>query len=188
MKIYTKTGDLGETSLSGGTRVPKSDPRLEAYGTVDELNSFLGLVRSAVTDPVERDRLIRIQNRVFVVSSNLATDNPDRLRQLPFLKDEDISDLEAAMDRMSERIPELTHFILPAGNEAVAWCHVARTVCRRAERRMVALAETAPVEPRLIRFINRLSDYLFILARSTAWESGCGETHWTGDFRDHEPS
>jgi cob(I)alamin adenosyltransferase len=135
---------------------------------------------------VEQSRLTAIQNRVFVVSSNLAADSEALLKKLPQILEEDITDLEKAMDMMLDRIPGLTHFILPAGNAAVASCHIARTVCRRAERRMVALSAQAPVDPVLIRFINRLSDYLFVLARKTCYDLGSEEVIWSADFRKSE--
>jgi cob(I)alamin adenosyltransferase len=186
MRVYTRTGDKGETSLAGGTRVPKDHCRLEAYGTVDELNSHLGLLQSVVPDPEEKRRLTRIQNRVFVVTSNLAVDQDDLLAKLPHIAEEDITDLEMAMDRILDAIPPLNNFILPAGHTYVAWCHVARTVCRRAERRMITLSREADIDPSLIRFINRLSDYLFVLARKTAYDMGVGEVIWTADFRSRE--
>ncbi|MFA5817064.1 MAG: cob(I)yrinic acid a,c-diamide adenosyltransferase [Bacteroidales bacterium] len=186
MRVYTRTGDKGETSLAGGTRVLKDHPRLEAYGTVDELNSHLGLIQSTIPDSGEKIRLTRIQNRVFVVSSNLAMDNEELLKKLPRILEEDISDLEKAMDMLLDQIPPLTNFILPAGHPSIASCHIARTVCRRAERRMVTLSRDAAVEPILIRYINRLSDYLFVLARKTAYDLGVGEIIWTSDFRSRE--
>jgi len=186
MRVYTRTGDKGETSLASGTRVQKDHPRLEAYGTVDELNSHLGLIQTAITDSVEKIRLTRIQNRVFVVTANLAVDNEEMLKNLPHILDEDIIDLEKAMDMLLDQIPPLTHFILPAGHPSVAACHIARTVCRRAERRMITLAHETAVEPILIKYINRLSDYLFVLARKTAYDLGVGEVIWTSDFRSRE--
>ncbi|TSA39102.1 MAG: cob(I)yrinic acid a,c-diamide adenosyltransferase [Porphyromonadaceae bacterium] len=183
MRVYTRTGDKGETSLAGGTRVLKDHPRLEAYGTVDELNSHLGLIQATILDSGERTRLTRIQNRVFVVSSNLAADNPELLKNLPLILEEDITDLEMAMDMLLDQIPPLTNFILPAGHPSIASCHIARTVCRRAERRMVTLSREASVDPILIRYINRLSDYLFVLARKTAYDLGVGEIIWTSDFK-----
>jgi cob(I)alamin adenosyltransferase len=186
MRVYTRTGDKGETSLSGGTRVQKDHPRLEAYGTVDELNSHLGMVQSVLTDDGEKARLIRIQNRVFVVTSNLAADSAELLARLPHILEEDITDLEKAMDFLLDQIPPLTNFILPAGHHSVAACHIARTVCRRAERRMITLARESEVDPILIRYINRLSDYLFVLARKTGWDAGVAEVIWTADFRSRE--
>lgn len=164
----------------------KDHPRLEAYGTVDELNSHLGMVQSLIPDPGEKERLTRIQNRVFVVTSNLAVDNEDLLNKLPGIQEEDITDLEKAMDMLLDQIPPLNNFILPAGHSTVAACHIARTVCRRAERRMVTLAHESAVNPILIRYINRLSDYLFVLARKTSYDLGAGEVIWTKEFRSRE--
>jgi len=186
MRVYTRTGDKGETSLSGGTRVQKDHPRLEAYGTVDELNSHLGLVEAVIPDSGEKLRIRRIQNRIFIVTSNLAVDNAELIKKLPGILEEDIIDLERAMDLILDQIPPLTNFILPAGHAAVATCHIARTVCRRAERRMVTLSKGVSVDPILIRYINRLSDYLFVLARKTAYDLGVGEIIWTTDFRTRE--
>lgn len=186
MRVYTRTGDTGETSLAGGTRVRKDHPRLEAYGTVDELNSHLGLIQSSIPDAGEKLRLTRIQNRVFVVSSNLAADKGELLKNLPQLLEEDITDLEKAMDLLLDQLPPLNNFILPAGHPVVASCHIARTVCRRAERMMVGLTGDTPVDPILIRYINRLSDYLFVLARKTACDFKVPEVLWTVDFRTTE--
>ena len=186
MRVYTKTGDSGETSLASGSRVKKDHPRLEAYGTIDELNSFLGLVESSQVDEAEKLRIRAIQNRVFVISSTLAVDDPVFLEQLPTILEEDIVDLEKAMDRMLDQIPPLRNFILPGGNAAVSYCHVARTVCRRAERLMVGLPADVQVDPLLIKYINRLSDYLFVLARKTAYDTGVGEVIWTPGFREEE--
>jgi len=186
MKIYTRTGDKGETSLSSGTRVGKDHPRLEAYGSVDELNAHLGLIRSMITDPVEQKRITAIQKRVFVVSSSLALDESSLAERLPKILDEDIIDLELAIDRMMGQMPPLRNFVLPAGHVAVAQCHVARTVCRRAERAIIRLSRQIPVDLMLIRYVNRLSDYLFVLARKCAFDLGVGESVWTADFRDAE--
>lgn len=186
MRVYTRTGDTGETSLAGGKRVQKDHPRLEAYGTVDELNSQLGLIQAVIPDEGERKRLTRIQNRVFIVSSNLAADHAELLEKVPHILEEDIVDLEKAMDLLLDQIPPLSNFILPAGHPTIASCHIARTVCRRAERRMVALARESAVDPILIRYINRLSDYLFVVARKTAYDLGVVEVIWTSDFRSSE--
>jgi cob(I)alamin adenosyltransferase len=153
---------------------------------VDELNSHLGIVQATITDAGEKVRLTRIQNRVFVVSSNLAVDKPELAAKLPQITDADITELEQAMDMLLDQMPALNHFILPAGDQTVAFCHVARTVCRRAERRMITLAGKSHVEPILIRYINRLSDYLFVLARKAAHDLGIAEVTWTSDFRSKE--
>lgn len=186
MKIYTRTGDLGETSLASGTRVPKDHPRLEAYGTVDELNSYLGLIQSMIPDTTEKLRITRIQKRIFVVCACLSIDNIDMLRNLPGIVEEDVTELEQAMDQIINQLPIHRNFILPAGNPVVAHCHIARTICRRAERRMVTLSREVFVDAMQIKFINRLSDYLFVLARKSAMDLGVTETEWTSDFRNYE--
>ncbi len=176
-RIYTKTGDEGETSLFGGRRLPKSHIRIDAYGTVDELNSYLGLVRDYSEEDTTRAVIKGIQGRLFTIGSNLASD-PDKKMEVPDIKPEDISLLEEEMDRMDESLPELKNFILPGGHPAVSYCHVARCVCRRAERLVVALAQQEKVEPVIIQYLNRLSDYLFILARQIAHLRGVEEVHW----------
>lgn len=186
MRVYTRTGDTGETSLASGTRISKDHPRLEAYGTIDELNAHIGVIQADIPDPLEKKRLTGIQNRVFVVSSFLAVDDPLFLERLPRLNESDITDLEGAMDRMLDEMPPLKNFILPAGHALVAHCHVARTVCRRAERLMIRLHHEIDIDPILIKYINRLSDYLFVLARKCAYDLGVGETIWRPDFRDLE--
>lgn len=163
-KIYTKTGDGGETSLFGGKRLPKFHLRIESYGTVDELNSHLGFIRDQLTDEVLRAQLIEVQNRLFTIGSNLASD-PSKEMSTPDLKETDIELLEQWMDEMDEKLPALKNFILPGGHVAVSSCHVARCVCRRAERLVVALATEESVDSILIKYLNRLSDYLFILSR-----------------------
>jgi len=166
MKIYTRTGDDGTTGLVGGTRVKKYNIRLESYGTIDELNSYVGYIRSLQTDAPVDKVLETIQNKLFVIGANLATEESIDLikKQLP-CKKADIELLEHEMDRMNERLPELRNFILPGGSQVSCVCHVARTVCRRAERSIVELAENHVVDANLIKFINRLSDYLFVLSR-----------------------
>ncbi|HNX54947.1 MAG TPA: cob(I)yrinic acid a,c-diamide adenosyltransferase [Prolixibacteraceae bacterium] len=166
MKIYTKTGDDGTTGLVGGTRVKKYNIRLESYGTIDELNSYVGYIRSLQTDSAVDKVLEIIQNKLFVIGANLATeDSIDMIKkQLP-CKAADIELLEQEMDRMNESLPELRAFILPGGSQASCVCHVARTVCRRAERNIVELAENHNVDSNLIKYVNRLSDYLFVLSR-----------------------
>ncbi|MFA6351285.1 MAG: cob(I)yrinic acid a,c-diamide adenosyltransferase [Bacteroidales bacterium] len=186
MRVYTKTGDRGQTSLASGTRVRKDHPRLEAYGTIDELNSFLGLVESIIIDESEKSRIRAIQNRVFVISSTLAIDDPQFLPNLPIILEDDVLDLERAMDQMLDQISPLQNFIIPGGSPAIAYCHIARTVCRRAERLMIHLSDEVEIEPIQIKYVNRLSDYLFVLARKTAHDSGVEEIIWTAGFRDME--
>lgn len=172
LKIYTKTGDKGETSLIGGRRVPKYDIQIEAYGTVDELNSFIGLIREQeVMDADSRATLLKIMDRLFTLESLLAEDKaPDpedkrKSRPLPALADEDVVLLEDEIDRMNLSLPILSSFILPGGTPAAALCHVARCVCRRAERISLHLSQQIEFDPLIIKYLNRLSDYLFVLAR-----------------------
>lgn len=165
-KIYTKTGDKGETSLIGGTRVPKYHDRIEAYGTLDELNSFIGHLRDLLAASREKEVLLEIQDRLFVAESILATDPDVEInRTLPRLQEADITLLEQEIDRMNESLPELASFILPGGHPVASLCHIARTVCRRAERICIWLTTQTTVNEMVIRYLNRLSDYLFVLAR-----------------------
>ncbi len=167
LKIYTKTGDLGKTSLIGGTKVPKSHLRIESYGTVDELNSYIGLVSDVITDNESKIILKEIQDRLFTVGSSLACD-PDKepLMKIPDLKEQDVELLEKQIDKMNEVLPVMKFFILPGGHPAISTAHVARCVCRRAERLCVNMQEHELfVDPLVIKYINRLSDYLFVLAR-----------------------
>ncbi len=178
-KIYTKTGDQGETGLFGGKRLPKSHLRIEAYGTVDELNANIGLVSDSLEGLAEAKQLLReIQNRLFTIGANLASD-PDKKMATPDITEEDIAILEAAMDEMDKTLPELKNFVLPGGHPTVSFCHLARCVCRRAERRVVALATSEAVDAILIRYLNRLSDYLFVLSRKIAQELGVEEITWS---------
>ena len=177
-RIYTKTGDKGETALFGGRRVPKSDLRVDAYGTVDELNSFIGLLRDSVQHAHVRDILAHTQHRLFTLGAHLASD-PAKHPPTPDLLVEDIQLLENEMDAMDEQLPELKNFILPGGHTTVSNCHVCRTVCRRAERLTVALAQSGePVEDLALQYLNRLSDYFFVLSRFLAQELGAEEVIW----------
>jgi cob(I)alamin adenosyltransferase len=178
-KIYTKTGDKGETSLIGGTRVPKYHERIEAYGTLDELNSFLGLIRDQDIDKHTRELLIEIQDRIFTAESILALD-PDHkpLKKLPEIEEKDILLLESEIDKMNEDLPPITNFILPGGHTTVSYCHVARTVCRRAERLTIKLARQYEVSELVIKYLNRLSDYLFVLSRKLTKDLNAKETPW----------
>lgn len=178
-KIYTKTGDLGETGLFGGRRLSKSHLRIEAYGTVDELNSHLGLLRDQQTDAATRDRLHSIQSQLFSIGSILASD-PEKELPVPELSEGQVEALEQAMDKMDAELPELKNFILPGGHPHVSQCHITRCVCRRAERLVVALAAIERVPAIVIKFLNRLSDYLFLLARWTAKALGVQEVIWKG--------
>jgi cob(I)alamin adenosyltransferase len=178
-KIYTKTGDKGETSLWGGARVPKHHIRIESYGTVDELNSYLGVVRDHIKDEVLRTQLKIIQDRLFTLGSILATD-PEKTDKLntPDLHESDVEQLEKWIDLMEADLPELKNFILPGGHPAVSFCHVARTVSRRAERLAVALNELEPILALVLHYLNRLSDYLFVLARKIGQITGAEEVVW----------
>lgn len=178
MKIYTKTGDKGLTSLIGGTRVSKASLRIESYGTVDELNSYIGLVRDQEVNAPRRDLLKEIQDRLFTIGASLASDPEKSKMKIPDLHDEDVLLLESEMDRMNEQLPELRAFILPGGHVAVSYAHVARCVCRRAERLVIHLSEESYVTELVIVYLNRLSDYLFVLSRQMAHELGAEEVEW----------
>lgn len=178
-RVYTKTGDKGETSIIGGIRVKKSCERLEAYGTVDELSSHLGLLASMLPDGEDKDLIIRIQNNLFSVCSNLATDQSQTpLYDSAKLPDGEIEVLEHEVDEIMNLLPERQGFILPGGTQAAAQAHVCRTVCRRAERRIVALSEVAQISPETQQYINRLSDYLFVLAKKINFNAGVSEIIW----------
>ncbi|MBS1593482.1 MAG: cob(I)yrinic acid a,c-diamide adenosyltransferase [Bacteroidetes bacterium] len=180
MKIYTKTGDVGETSLFGGRRVSKADLRIETYGTTDELNSWIGLVRDVNTTEAERTLLKDIQDRLFTIGASLAADPDNHKLKTPDLHEEDVTALENAIDEMDKVLPPLTHFVLPGGHQHVSYCHIARTVCRRAERLTVALHKDEEVHPLVIKYLNRLSDYLFALSRKMAHDLGAEEVKWLG--------
>jgi cob(I)alamin adenosyltransferase len=178
MKIYTRKGDTGTTALIGGVRVPKSSHRIDAYGTVDELNSHVGLVRDLYPEAHAKEILLGIQNQLFNIGSHLAS-HPEKSRmKLPEITEEQITLLENEMDSMNETLPALTHFVLPGGHPTTSQCHIARTVCRRAERLIVKLAEEEQVEPIVIKYINRLSDYLFVLSRAIAHYYNAEEIKW----------
>ncbi|MFD1144155.1 cob(I)yrinic acid a,c-diamide adenosyltransferase [Larkinella insperata] len=179
MKIYTRTGDTGQTSLIGGRRVSKAHHRIDAYGTVDELSSWVGLVRDQPVNESRKELLKEIQDRLFTIGSELATD-PEKTvkRPLPAILETDVVLLEKTMDEMDAELPELRAFVLPGGHQAVSFCHLARTVCRRAERLTIALNEEETVDPLVIQYLNRLSDYFFVLGRKMAQELGAEETIW----------
>jgi cob(I)alamin adenosyltransferase len=178
MKIYTKTGDQGTTALIGGTRVAKSDLRIDTYGTVDELNASLGVVRDSITDEFSRATLLRIQHVLFVIGSHLACEKEGLKAKLPALEEKEVNFLEEAIDRMNESLAPMTHFILPGGHLSISFCHVARTICRRSERTIVALSESSACEPLIIAYINRLADYLFVLARYIGYQLDVTEIQW----------
>jgi len=177
MKIYTKTGDQGKTSLFGKARVDKDDIRIEAYGTVDELNSHLGLLLAEVDDKDIIATVLKIQSKLFDIGSNLAAD-PENNYPLPEIKEEDAHLLESAIDNMNESLEPLKTFILPGGSRANGQCHICRTVCRRGERRVVTLSKVAEVKPAIIIYLNRLSDYLFVLSRYLLSKEGKNEIPW----------
>jgi cob(I)alamin adenosyltransferase len=185
MKVYTKTGDTGTTALLGGIRVPKHHIRIESYGTIDELNSHIGLVRDQEIDPKYKKVLIEIQDRLFTIGAILATppeketlkSGAKRLN-INRVSDEDIKYLENEIDIMDESLPAMTHFVLPGGHTSVSYCHIARCVCRRAERLAVHLNEIEPVDEQIFKYLNRLSDYLFVLARKLSYDLNADEVQW----------
>ena len=178
MKIYTKKGDQGKTGLIGGTRVSKDDIKIEAYGTVDELNAYIGLLRDSIQNKAYSDQLIEIQDRLFTAGSILAVGETGTKMSLPSLIEDDITTLESWIDIMDTNLPEMKSFILPGGHQTVSICHVSRTICRRAERHVVTLAKHATIDTLLLRYFNRLSDYLFTLGRVLALELNIQETPW----------
>lgn len=178
MKIYTKTGDKGKTSLLGGVRVSKYHERIEAYGTVDELIAYIALIRDHEIPAPYNDQLLQIQDKLMVLAAILATEDQNQNFDIPELKEEDITFLEEAIDKMDSILPTLTSFILPGGHIGSSFCHVARNVCRRTERIVIQLAEKYPVPDLVIKYLNRLSDYLFVLARIILFENKINETPW----------
>ena len=178
MKIYTKTGDKGSTALFGGQRVSKANLRIDTYGTVDELNSYIGLVRDQEVNESRKDFLIEIQDRLFTLGSILATEPGNTKVKTPPLTDQDIEALEKEIDKMDEALPPMRSFVLPGGHQSVSFCHITRCVCRRAERLTVALADLEEVQPNVIQYLNRLSDYLFVLGRKMSAELNAEETPW----------
>ncbi|MEP2277891.1 cob(I)yrinic acid a,c-diamide adenosyltransferase [Maribacter sp.] len=191
MKIYTKTGDDGTTGLFGGTRVPKHHIRIDSYGTVDELNSWIGLIRDQDIDSIYQNQLIAIQEHLFTVGAILAT-NPEKemlkngTERLKITKvgTTEINFLEEAIDQMDSQLPQMTHFILPGGHTTVSYCHIARTVCRRAERISTLLHQNEPFDKNVLSFINRLSDYLFVLARKLSFDLQANEIKWVPKKKD----
>ncbi|MEH6408205.1 MAG: cob(I)yrinic acid a,c-diamide adenosyltransferase [Leeuwenhoekiella sp.] len=185
MKIYTKTGDDGTTSLFGGTRVPKHHIRIDSYGTVDELNSHLGLIRDQQIDEHSKEVLAIIQKKLFTVGAVLATDpqkailkNGEKRLKIDGITEEDLLILENEIDSMNETLPQMTHFILPGGHQTVSFCHIARCVCRRAERLSTALNTLEPFDKNSLKYLNRLSDYLFVLARKLSKDLHAEEVKW----------
>jgi cob(I)alamin adenosyltransferase len=178
MKVYTKTGDKGDTSLFGGKRVAKYDLRINAYGTSDELNSWIGMLRDQEMVASYIEILLVIQDRIFSLGSQLAADPGKPKLKMPKIELKDIQLLEDEMDRMSIGLPEMTNFTLPGGHTTVSYCHIARTVCRRCERLVVELAGDAVIDALIIQYLNRLSDYLFVLSRKITQDLGVKEALW----------
>ena len=178
-KVYTRRGDMGKTSLVGGQRVSKASVRLEAYGTVDELSSHLGLLAAMLADGSDKEMIIRIQNCLFNVCTNLATDQEQtELYPSAYLPDGEIEAMEQKVDEIMKMLPERQGFVLPGGTKEAAQAHVCRTVCRRAERRIVALSEVAKITPSVLQYVNRLSDYLFVLAKKINFNANHSEIVW----------
>src|SRR6267378_6082133 len=178
MKIYTKTGDQGTTSLFGGKRVSKADLRIDSYGTVDELNAYIGMLRDQEVNHKRKDSLVEIQDRLFTIGSILATEPGNTKVKIPALQEQDIQLLEKEIDRMEAGLPPMRVFVLPGGHTSVSFGHIARTVCRRAERLAVALEEQEKVDTLVVQYLNRLSDYLFVLCRKMANELDAEEIPW----------
>ncbi len=185
MKIYTKTGDKGTTSLFGGTRVPKYHLRIEAYGTVDELNSYIGLINCQKIAENHAKSLLKIQNELFTLGSMLATpQDKEKLKNgkerlnIPKINNSSIEFLENEIDKMNEELPTMTHFVLPGGDTIVSYCHIARCICRRAERISVQLNDETTIDSQILMYLNRLSDYLFVLARKLTYENEIAEIPW----------
>lgn len=178
MKIYTRTGDQGTTALYGGTRVAKSDERVETYGTVDELNAHLGLLRDQAVNSSRGDLFQEIQETLFVIGAHLAADPNKEAMKLPEITEASVANLEQSIDTMDQSLPEMKFFILPGGHPSVSVCHVARCVCRRAERQVVRFGQHEAVDPLIVVYLNRLSDWLFVLARTMGQELGVDEIPW----------
>lgn len=177
MKIYTRTGDSGETSLLGGNRVKKSHMRIHAYGTVDELNAYLGLLADQEINKSRTGIFNEIQDRLFTMGSLLAAEKDTKI-DLPLLEEKDITWLESLIDEMDSQLPPMKNFVLPGGHVSISHTHIARCICRRAERWVIALDEEESVDPLIIKYLNRLSDYLFVLSREIARELGVEEKPW----------
>lgn len=178
MKVYTKTGDKGDTSLFGGSRVRKYDLRIESYGTADELNSWIGLIRDQEINENHKELLTDIQDRIFTLGSQLAADPNKPKLKMPHITEADIVLLENKMDEYNETLPEMTKFTLPGGNTTVSYCHIARCVCRRCERLVVELSDREEIPAEIAKYLNRLSDYLFVLGRKLTQELGAKEVFW----------
>jgi len=184
MKVYTRTGDKGTTALIGGKRVKKYSDRIEAYGTADELTAYIGLIRDSVTNENIKDQLAVIQNNLMVVGGELAADDGFDLSKIPNVKDHFIVWLEQRIDEFEEELPPLKAFVLPGGHIAVSHCHVARTICRRAERKVIFLGEDHKISSLVIQYLNRLSDYLFVLSRKLSKDFNVNEILWEPNLED----
>jgi len=178
MKVYTKKGDTGTTQLIGGTRIPKHSLRIESYGTVDELNSYIGLIRDQEIDPLYKEQLIEVQDRLFTIGSSLAADPETSNMKLPEIAEADVSYLENAIDEMDKVLPPMKFFVLPGGHTTVSFCHIARCVCRRGERIASELNQNETINPLVLKYLNRLSDYLFVLSRKLTQDLGAEEQPW----------
>jgi cob(I)alamin adenosyltransferase len=178
MKIYTKKGDTGTTQLIGGTRVPKHSLRIESYGTIDELNAHLGLIRDQEIKEVHVTEILEIQDRLFTIGSLLAADPETNTMKLPEISENDVVFLENCMDEMDAQLPEMKSFVLPGGHSTISYCHIARCVCRRAERITDNLNESSIVDPIILKYLNRLSDYLFVLSRKLSQDLNVTESSW----------
>ncbi|WP_294627947.1 cob(I)yrinic acid a,c-diamide adenosyltransferase [uncultured Bacteroides sp.] len=182
--VYTKTGDKGTTSLVGGSRVPKTHIRLEAYGTVDELNAHLGWLYTYLSDETDCDFIQSIQHKLFAIGSHLATDQvKTQLKPASIITPQDVESIEQEIDRLDDKLPELNAFILPGGTRGASVCHICRTVCRRAERRILSLSETCTISPEVLAFVNRLSDYLFVLSRKINFDEQNSEIFWDNSWK-----
>lgn len=178
MKIYTKTGDKGQTSLFGGKRVSKSHIRIESYGTIDELNSYIGLVKDQNVNEKRKSFLTNIQERLFTIGASLAADPEKSNLKKPDLLQSDVEALEVAIDNLEDELEPLKNFILPGGHQSISFCQIARCVCRRAERLAIGLSDESPIEEIILQYLNRLSDYLFTLCRAMHKDLEVGETPW----------
>lgn len=184
MSVITKRGDSGETDLMFGRRSPKTAPRIEAYGTVDELNSHLGWLHTYLQEESDRDFILSIQHKLFAIGSHLATDQEKmQLKPASIITPEHVESIEREIDKLDEQLPELCAFIIPGGSRGAAVCHVCRTICRRAERRILALSETCTISPEVLAFVNRLSDYLFVLSRKINFDEQNNEIFWDNSWK-----
>lgn len=177
-KIYTKQGDKGQTSLPGGARVSKSDIRIDAYGTLDELNSFIGLLRDSALNNHHKEVLLKIQHTIFLLESYIALNKNKPVAHIPNFNDDDIKLLETEIDNMEKDLPKLSNFTLPGGHQQSSLCHVCRTICRRAERIIISLNQSEPVDEFILKYINRLSNYFFVLSRKIIYETNSKEILW----------